>query len=218
MVLAAVVDISSRKRHEAHRDLLIAELNHRVKNTLAVVQSIANQTFKGARASPEAKAAFEGRLIALACAHDLLTRSSWESAALEDVAADTLQVRGPNKQRISLSGPPVLLRPRPALALAMAFHELSTNAAKYGALSSDDGRIDVSWMKSDGPAPQLTLVWREQGGPPVKPPRRRGFGSLLLERMLGTDLDGEVAADYRADGLVCTITAPLSETRRNARH
>ncbi len=212
MALTAVVDISARKRDEAHRDLLIAELNHRVKNSLAVIQSIANQTFKGDRATPEAKAAFEGRLIALACAHDLLTRSSWESAALTDLATDTLQAQAVNKQRISIAGPPVLLKPRSALALAMAFHELSTNAAKYGALSSDAGLIDVSWTKSEGPQPRLTLVWREQGGPPVAPPARRGFGSLLLERMLAVDLEGEVSADFRPDGLICTISAPLEKT------
>ena len=211
MALASVVDISGRKEAEAHRDLLLAELNHRVKNTLAVVQSIANQTFKGGRASPEAKRAFEGRLIALSFAHDLLTQSNWENASLGELAADTLHARGGNEKRISLSGPPVLLSPRQALGLAMAMHELFTNAAKYGALSNETGRIEVTWSRSDAPQALLEIIWRETGGPPVTPPNSHGFGSLLLERALAQDLDGEVTTEYRPEGLVCTIRAPLKD-------
>ncbi len=209
MTLAAVVDISGRKEAESHRELLLAELNHRVKNTLAVVQSIANQTFKGARASPEAKRAFEGRLIALSCAHDLLTRSNWENAALEDLAADTLHARGVQERRIEIKGPRVLLSPRQALGLAMALHELATNAAKYGALSNDTGRVELSWARTGTP-PRLTLTWRERGGPPVARPKKHGFGSLLLERALAKDLDGEVVTAFDPDGLTCTIAAPLA--------
>jgi len=211
MALAAVVDISGRKRAEAHREMLLAELNHRVKNTLAVMQSIANQTFKGVRTTAEAKKAFEGRLIALAFAHDLLTRSNWESASLADLAADTLQARGANKERITLAGPPVLLSPRQALALAMALHELFTNAAKYGALSNEAGKIEITWTRAEEPRPRLKLVWRESGGPPVAPPKRRGFGSLLLERTLAHDLDGKVTTEFNPQGLICSISAPLSK-------
>jgi PAS domain S-box-containing protein len=210
MALAAVVDISGRKNAEAHRELLLAELNHRVKNTLAVVQSIANQTFKGKRASPDAKKAFEGRLIALSCAHDLLTKSNWENASLEELAADTLQAGTAAENRVTLSGPRVLLSPRQALGLGMALHELFTNAVKYGALSNDVGRVELSWTRSQGVAPRLTLVWREREGPPVTPPKSRGFGSLLLERALAQDLDGEVATEFKPVGLVCTIVAPLT--------
>jgi two-component sensor histidine kinase len=209
MALAAVVDISGRKQAEAHRELLLAELNHRVKNTLAVVQSIANQTFKGARTSPEARRAFEARLVTLSRAHDLLTQSHWENAALDDLVADTLEARDANRQRIALSGPRVLLSPRQALGLAMALHELFTNATKYGALSNEAGRVELVWTRSDMPVPRLTLVWRERGGPPVTPPKSQGFGSLLLERALAQDLDGEVATEFNPEGLVCTIAASL---------
>jgi two-component sensor histidine kinase len=120
MTLAAVVDISARKQAEAHRELLVAELNHRVKNTLALVQGIAHQTFKSTASSSEQRKAFEGRLIALGRAHDLLTQANWENASLDDLAADALQARGANKKRVSLSGPSILLPPRQALAIGMA--------------------------------------------------------------------------------------------------
>ena len=217
MALAAVVDISSRKEAESHRELLIAELNHRVKNTLAVIQGIANQTFKGERASPEAKEAFEGRIIALACAHDLLTRSNWENAALAELAADTLQAHGPYQQRISLSGPEVLLSPRYALALGLALHELFTNAVKYGALSNDSGRVELVWSCTPPPDRMLRLVWRETGGPEVVPPTRRGFGSLLLERMLAQDLHGTVATEFDPQGLRCSISTSLSTHAKTGR-
>ena len=133
------------------RELLLAELNHRVKNTLAVVQGIAHQTFKASDATAEARRAFEGRLVALGVAHSLLTQANWENASLEELAADTLLAKGANKDRISLSGPKVLLPPREALAMAMALHELFTNAMKYGALSNDAGRIELRWSAVDEP-------------------------------------------------------------------
>ncbi|MFU0505217.1 PAS domain S-box protein [Pseudaminobacter sp. NGMCC 1.201702] len=210
MTLAAVVDISERKRADSQRDLLLAELNHRVKNTLAVVQGIAHQTFKGDEASAGARTAFEGRLVALAAAHNLLTQASWENASLLQLAVDALQVQGAHARRIFLKGPRVLLQPKAALAIAMGLHELCTNAVKYGALSNDVGEISVEWTRADGPQPRLKLVWREQGGPAVLPPKRRGFGSRLVERALAQDLDGEVSIEFRPDGLVCSIDAPLA--------
>ena len=209
MTLAAVVDISGRKRAEAQRELLLAELNHRVKNTLAVVQSIAHQTFK--ETDPEARKAFEGRLVALGVAHNLLTEANWESASLGQLAADTLQAGGPNGERVSLSGPRILLPPRGALAMAMALHELYTNAVKYGALSNDAGRIELEWRLTAETPARLELVWRELGGPPVAPPNRRGFGSLLLDRTLAHDLEGTVSMEFTPKGLVCSIVSPLSE-------
>jgi PAS domain S-box-containing protein len=211
MTLAAVVDISGRKRDEAQRELLLAELNHRVKNTLAVVQGIAHQTFKNT--DPDARRSFEGRLVALAVAHNLLTNANWENASLEQLAADTLHTSGPSGERVTLSGPRILLPPREALALAMALHELCTNAVKYGALSNDTGRITLEWSRSEVPDAQLELVWREHGGPPVSPPTRRGFGSLLLDRTLAHDLNGKVAMEFKPDGLVCSISAPLPKVQ-----
>jgi PAS domain S-box-containing protein len=202
------VDITERARADEQRELLLAELNHRVKNTLAVVQGIAHQTFKGGAATPAARAAFEGRLVALAAAHSLLTQANWQHASLEHLAAEALQATNAYQQRVSLSGPRVLLQPKEALAIALALHELCTNAVKYGAFSNDSGRIAVEWKKA-GADTELTLTWREEGGPPVSPPTRRGFGSYLVERMLADDLDGEVSMEYRPEGLVCSIRAPL---------
>jgi PAS domain S-box-containing protein len=213
IVLSAIVDISERKRAESQRELLLAELNHRVKNTLAVVQGIAHQTFKRTDASPEARRAFEGRLAALAAAHNLLTRANWEQASLEHLTAEALQVRAVNEQRLSFAGPRVHLQPKQALAVAMALHELCTNAIKYGALSNESGSVAFEWRRSDGPAPRLTMVWREQGGPAVSPPARRGFGSRMIERALAQDLRGEVTMEFRPEGFVCTIDAPLPQER-----
>ncbi len=208
MTLASVVDISYRKQAESQRDLLLAELNHRVKNTLAVVQSIAHQTFRGNDTSPDARAAFEGRLVALATAHNLLTEANWKGASLERVAGDVLQVRDVNRERVTLMGPDVSLQPKEALAIAMALHELSTNATKYGALSNDGGHVSLEWAWMDEPN-GLRVVWRERGGPPVTAPTRRGFGSRLVERTVEQDLDGEIAMDFREDGLICSMEAHL---------
>jgi two-component sensor histidine kinase len=212
MALASVVDISERKRSEAQRELLMAELNHRVKNTLAVVQGIAHQTFRGTPAT-DAHAAFEGRLMALAAAHNILTRTSWEHASLDQLVADSLQIRGAFANRVSSTGPAILLQPHQALSLALALHELLTNAVKYGALSNDAGKISVEWCRADKPQPTLKLVWSELDGPMVSPPAKRGFGSRLIERGLAADLQAEVAMEYRPEGLVCKIDAPLPEGR-----
>ncbi len=213
VALAAVVDISSRKQAEAERELLIAELNHRVKNTLSVVQSIAHQTFRGAEPMLAAQRAFEGRLIALASAHNLLTQLNWEHASLEQIAKVILNVTGDGSGRVRLSGPQILLPPKEALSFTMALHELCTNAMKYGALSNDAGHIDVGWTRSRDPRPRLDLVWRESGGPPVSRPSKGGFGSRLLERSLAFDLDGEVRLSFEPSGLVCSIHAPLPRER-----
>ena len=205
------IDISERMRADAQRELLLAELNHRVKNTLAVVQAMAHQTFRSADVNKEASKSFENRLVALASAHNLLTDSSWESASVEDIAGDALQARGAYKDRVETSGPRVLLPPREALAVAMALHELFTNAVKYGALSNLAGRVRLNWTRRDGKTPVLALSWTESGGPPVTPPIRRGFGSVLLERSLQQDLGGKVAIDFRPEGLCCTIDIPFAE-------
>jgi two-component sensor histidine kinase len=210
MTLAAIVDISERKRADSQRELLLEELNHRVKNTLAVVQGIAHQTFNGSEVLRQAKVAFEGRLIALAAAHNLLTLSNWQEASLEQLASDALQARSANRDRVHLTGPATLLPPKEALAITMALHELCTNAMKYGALSNDDGRIELSWSRREGPPAHFRLLWRERGGPVVTPPGRRGFGTQLVERTLAQELDGEVVMEFRPDGLVCTIDALLS--------
>lgn len=185
------------------RELLLAELNHRVKNTLAVVQSIAYQTFKAT--DEVARRAFDGRLVALSVGHRLLTQANWENASLEQLVTDTMQIVASHAGRIRVSGPNALLAPRQALAIGLALHELLTNAVKHGALSNNTGHVDLTWTITDGAERRLRMVWSERGGPGVDKPARRGFGSVLLEQTLAGDLGGEVTTDYRRDGLVCVI-------------
>lgn len=206
-------DITDRKRVEEHLQLLIHELNHRVKNTLATIQSIAAQTFRG-DADQAARAAFDSRLIALSEAHTILTRTNWEGAELKDIAERALaafQSEGNYPERIRIEGCEVQLRPQVALALAMAFHELASNAAKYGALSTVSGSIRLHWEREDD---RLRITWQEAGGPPVATPSHRGFGSRLIEHGLARELKGEVRLDYQPDGVVCTIDIPLPAERR----
>ena len=208
------VDVTEREEAEAERELLIAELNHRVKNALSVVQSIAHQTFRETETALDARQAFEGRLVALALAHNLLTQLNWVHVSLEQIARVILNVPEDGSGRIRVSGPAVLLPPREALAITMALHELCTNAMKYGALSNKVGQVDLEWTRSAGP--RLKLAWRESGGPCGSPPRRRGFGSRLLERSLASDLDGEVQLAFEPSGIVCVIDAPLAKDRDSA--
>ncbi|WP_082502547.1 HWE histidine kinase domain-containing protein [Methylobacterium sp. Leaf100] len=212
------VDITDAKRAEEHLLLLIHELNHRVKNTLATVQSIAGQSLRRLEGedAAAARAAFEARLLALARVHDVLTRESWEGAELATVVADAiapLDAYGPNgdpqSSRFRVTGPPLRLPPRFALSIAMALHELGTNAVKYGALSREGGRVAIAWSAIRDPELRLHLRWSESGGPPVVPPTRTGFGSRLIERSLARDLAGEVKLHYASDGVVCTIEAPV---------
>jgi len=186
---------------------MIDELNHRVKNTLATVQSIAMQT---ARSHPDPRTfaeGFQARLLALSHTHDLLTRSHWEGADLADVLSHETIAHGPH--RITPVGPPVALGSAAALSFGMIFHELATNAAKYGALSGPEGRVLVDWAVADQTRPVLTLTWRETGGPPVTAPSRKGFGSRLIERNVRHDLAGEVKLDYADDGFVAEFSVPL---------
>jgi PAS domain S-box-containing protein len=206
-------DITDRKRTEEHLQLLIHELNHRVKNTLATIQSIAAQTFRG-ESDQAARAAFDSRLIALSEAHTILTRTNWEGAELKDIAERALaafQSEGHYPERVRIDGCEVQLRPQVALALAMAFHELASNAAKYGALSTVSGSIRLHWEREDD---RLRITWKEAGGPPVATPSHRGFGTRLIEQGLARELKGEVRLDYQPDGVVCTIDIPLPSERR----
>jgi PAS domain S-box-containing protein len=204
------IDVTEREEAAAQRELLLAEMSHRVKNTLAVVQAIARQTFKAGRDGGAGRA-FEGRLAALAATHDLLTRDDRDSAPLTRLAADALRADDKRGARVALSGPEVLLSPKHAVALTLALHELFTNALKYGALSNDGGRVTLAWSV-DGPI--LRLAWTESGGPPVKAPARRGFGSVLIERALAHDCDATVRLEYPPEGLTCRIEIPLPAAGR----
>jgi PAS domain S-box-containing protein len=201
-------DITERKRWEEHQRLLINELNHRVKNTLAIVQSLANQTFRDDHRDAATRLTFEGRLFALAAAHDVLTQENWEGAELREVVTGALAPYiQAGTERFHIEGPDLRLPPRMALAIAMALHELATNAVKYGALSVPPGRVTIQWAISK--AQTFALVWREEGGPEVTPPSRKGFGTRMIERSLAQDIGGTVHLTYEPTGVVCAVEAPL---------
>jgi PAS domain S-box-containing protein len=206
-------DISERKRYQNHRELLMHELNHRVKNTLATVQSFAVQTLRNAPSLGAGCESLEARLVALAKAHDALTNEHWEGADLGATVANAIAAYSGDAggSRFRVTGPAVRLVPRAVLALSMALHELATNAVKYGALSTGSGHVEISWWLLPGGTPRFRLLWAESGGPPVETPRRRGFGSRLVEQGLAQDLDGEARLNFAPGGLVCTIEAPLDE-------
>jgi PAS domain S-box-containing protein len=206
-------DIGERKRSERQRLSLINELNHRVKNTLATVQSIAMQTMRGAADSQEAFLRFETRLVALARAHDVLTKENWEGADLRSVVERVLEPFRAERDRFTVRGDSVRLAPRHALALAMAFHELATNAVKYGSLSADGGEVEVEWSALAARS-AVALVWREKNGPPVRGPVRKGFGSRLLEKSLAHDLGAAAEIEFRASGVVVKLTAPYENMWR----
>jgi PAS domain S-box-containing protein len=204
------VDVTDTRRAELHQQLLINELNHRVKNTLATVQSIAHQTLRDGVMTRDARQLFTSRLLALSAAHNVLTRENWERAELHEIAEEAVRAhQDPARARIACEGPQVRLSPKQALAISMALHELSTNAVKYGALSGPTGRVDVTWALN-GRRDQVTMIWAESGGPPVQAPTRKGFGSRLLQQGLAIELGAPADVTYAADGLVCTIRALLS--------
>lgn len=195
------LEIEHRRRIERHQNLLLDELNHRVKNTLATVQAMAIQTMKGIDLG--ARDAFLARLFALSSQHDLLTLDNWEGASLEGVVRRALRPwREDEHVRFKVSGPAVHLNPKRALALGMALHELATNAAKYGALSNTTGMVQVHWLiLPDGK--NLRFTWEEHGGPAVSQPQRRGFGLRLIEQGLEREISGKVTLDFRAQGVAC---------------
>jgi PAS domain S-box-containing protein len=198
------IDVTERRDAEERQRLLLNELNHRVKNILAIIQGIAHQSFKGAEVADAARQAFEGRLAALSAAHNILTRENWEAASIGQIVEDAL---GPYRSaRVSGEGPDVRLPSKTAVSLALALHELATNAAKYGALSAPDGRVRVAWSNDEG---RLELRWEERDGPAVSPPAHRGFGTRMIERALASELGGEAHIDFEPAGVVCRLSAAL---------
>ena len=215
-LLALVQDVSADKekeadqvRHQAQLRLMINELNHRVKNTLAMVQSMAAQTLRNEPDSQAAYKKFEARLVSLAEAHDILTRERWHGAALNEVMgralAPFISGRG---GKVLTHGDPVWLPPSAALSLGMIFHELATNSIKYGSLSRPEGRVDLAWAVGAEGA-DLEITWQESGGPIVKPPTRRGFGSRLIEWGLAGEPRSEASLTYAPSGLVCRLRLGL---------
>lgn len=206
-------DITARRAAEDRQQLLINELNHRVKNTLALVQSLAQQSFRNHRDPDAAVAAFEERLIALSAAHDLLTREKWEGATMRSLVADAVAPHRRDETRITMAGPDARLSPSAAVSLVLALNELCTNAAKYGALSEPGGHVDIAWTVTGD---RLRIEWSEHDGPPVSEPTHRGFGLRMIERALASDLDGDATISFELDGLRCTIEATLPATSSRA--
>ncbi len=209
--LGASIDIHENRLAADHQQLLINELNHRVKNTLATVQSMAAQTVRSGADPQRAQEAFTSRLMALSSAHNVLTEQRWAGAELHEVVEGAARTFSDlPDHRFVTRGPPVWLPPKAALALSMALHELGTNASKYGSLSTPEGSVLLEWSAPRaGHGRRLELAWREQDGPPVSPPDRKGFGSRLLERGLAAELGGAVTLEFRPEGLVCRIEADL---------
>jgi PAS domain S-box-containing protein len=204
-----VMDVTERRRAEEHQRLLINELNHRVKNSLAIVQGLAQQSFKGDATTQAARQAFEARLAALAATHDLLTQEAWQSASLRRVVEEVIAPYCSGREQFAVDGPDLALAPKVAVSLALGLHELCTNAAKYGALSVPEGSVRVRWSAAGNG--RLALEWRETGGPAVHPPARRGFGTRMIEKGLASELRGKVEIAFCPSGVVCTIEAELPE-------
>jgi PAS domain S-box-containing protein len=205
-VIGVVRDITDRRTDDDSRNALVAELDHRVKNVLASVQSLAAQSARKTTSLDAFLKTFAGRLEAMASAHTLLTATRWRGAEIGNIAAAELGGLAPGQAR--WSGPEILLNPRATNALTLALHELATNAVKFGALSADTGRVVVGWTPN--PAGGFELTWEERGGPSVSAPARRGFGATLLERVTGRELGGEAKLEFLAAGVRATITADAS--------
>lgn len=201
-------DITERKCADRLQQLLIGELNHRVKNTLATVQSIANQTVHRAKSPGEFASSFGGRLQSLARTHNLLTQSTWQGAELSAIVRDQLPFG--EDDRIECSGPLVMLNAQAALHLSLVLYEMAANAIKYGALSDPRGKLSIRWMVRTNVDRKLVLQWQERGGPTVSVPQTRGFGTTLIEKSLEAH-GGVTAIHYEAEGVTCEITLPLPD-------
>lgn len=210
-ILAVSRDITEIKQNEARQTLLMQELAHRVKNTLAMVQAVATQTLRNAPSLESAAEILGARLLALAQAHDVLMQGSWSSADLHGLVTSAIALHSDGEPgRFVVEGPPVTLAPRPGLTLALILHELGTNAAKYGALSNREGHVVISWDVApiEG-EDRFCFRWEEIGGPPVKPPTHTGFGSRLIERSLNHSFGGNARLEFPESGAVLTMQAPL---------
>jgi two-component sensor histidine kinase len=211
--LAFAVRLATRlARAEAMQSLLVDELNHRVKNALQTVQSIAAQTFRHARDIPDALQKFDGRVVAMGRANELLREERWRHADMAELVDSALEpFRAKDRQRVHATGPNLPVAPQGAVMISMMLHELATNAAKYGALSNDTGMVLVEWREvGDGSGGRVQLIWREAGGPSVvAAPERKGFGTTLIQRGLTAQLGGKADIEFAPDGLRCTLECPV---------
>lgn len=212
---SSFADLTKHKLEQAQSKMLIDELNHRVKNTLSTVQSIVVEALRTPASFEVIKEAIGSRIFALSRSHDLLSEKNWKGTRLHDlldVALEPFGVANGRKERFLIAGDNILVTPKATLALGIAFHELATNAGKYGAFSNEAGSILVTWRIEASPnGDRLVIRWQEKGGPPVSEPTRKGFGSQVITRGLPHELAGAVDLDYRADGVACTISIPAPE-------
>lgn len=209
-LLSISKDITEVTDAQTRQELLAGELQHRIKNTLAMVSAIARQTLKGEDIA-DRRDAFTGRLQALSDANNLITTRTWQSAPLQSVIESALTPHLSSADRVSISGPDMELTAKQALSIALSIHELATNATKYGALSGSDGKIDIHWSLDESAINDdkaFRLLWRETGGPDVSKPVSQGFGSRLVSRVLSADFNGTVTVEYLPGGIVCSMEAP----------
>lgn len=207
--IVAVVDVDEQHRLAAGQQILIKELNHRVKNAFSVVQAIVNRSLKPLDLPEDVRTEIEQRLRSYAQAHAKLIGTSWDRADIGDVASEVVRELG--RDSISISGDPLQVPSRHAITLSMVFYELATNAMKYGALSVDGGEVDLSWQTIGEPSHEsVVIVWKERGGPPVAPPSRQGFGSFVLEHAIAAETRGTVKLDYDPAGLSWSLTMPAN--------
>jgi two-component system CheB/CheR fusion protein len=212
LILLAIEDVTARVEADIRRETLVGELSHRVKNMLAMVQSIGSQTLRQSGSLEEFKTAFEGRLHALGRAHDLLVAEDWSGADLGQLVSRTLEPYG-IRERVAVDGSSLHLVPQAAVPMAMVLNELATNAVKYGALSNQSGRLQGTWRLDGSAGDQwVRLQWIETDGPPVTPPSRHGFGSSLIERSITHQLGGTATPEFRTEGLYYEIAFPWQET------
>jgi two-component sensor histidine kinase len=206
-------EIDERREVERHQSVLIAELNHRVRNTLAIILAIAQQTIRGAADLESFSRIFSGRIQALAQAHTLLSEKDWTTTTLTEVVREATAPYDLPRGRVRLAGDPIEIAARPAIALSLTFHELATNAGKYGSLSSESGTVDITWWVEGG---LLHVVWAEKGGPRVAAPARRGFGGMLIAMNVEQELSGELHQLFGPEGFRCELTLPIDKLARRA--
>lgn len=205
--IGVATDVTEQREFAESQRLLINELNHRVKNTLALVQSLVRQTLRDHHVSPDVEQDVTERLIALAAAHDVLSREQWKDADLGDVIGEVM-LPYDHAGRVRMRGPAARVTPKTAITLSIALHELATNAAKYGGLLTPEGRVEIAWRRVGD---RIVLEWREQAGPPVSSPTLSGFGSQLLGRVLAAQLGRAAEIVYAPEGLTCRIEAPAAD-------
>jgi len=208
-MIGVYIDVTERRRAEDHKSLLIAELDHRVKNTLATVSAVVSHTRQGRRSVADFAATLEGRLRSMAATHELLSARRWLGISLANLVRRELAPYT-NRNNIKISGPDVALRPEAGQAIAMVIHELATNAAKYGALSTKMGRVSVRWdqLLNGRPRPDLVLEWQEIGGPPVSTPDNSGYGTSTIRDLIPYEFCGTVDLVFAPEGVWCRLKLP----------